>query len=113
MDPRPGSRGAGRGSGESGEGRDSGGGFREKGGRAGIREAGFGLLITPSRSLARAEDPGREARKLRQAINAVRARPPHDPPAELRGPNADLADGLLEAGCVRFGSFTLKSGAAS
>lgn len=89
------------------------GGDLEKAVRAGIRADGLGLLITTSRSLARAEDPGREAREVRLAINAVRASPRQAAPGELQGPNANLADGLLEAGCVRFGTFTLKSGAAS
>jgi uridine monophosphate synthetase len=87
--------------------------------QAGLRGDGSGMLINVSRNIARAADPRRAAELLRGEINDIRqqlqqeweageARP--DPHAEL---NARVARGLLEAGCVRFGKFTLKSGLLS
>jgi uridine monophosphate synthetase len=88
------------------------GGDLEQAVRAGIRADGLGLLIPTSRSLARAADPGAEARRMRLAINA--ARTAQAPGTEGLGHDrARLADWLLGAGCVRFGEFTLKSGARS
>lgn len=124
--------------------------------QAGLRRDGLGMLLPVARAIAGAGDPGKEAARLRQAINAVRAGlaasgaqgdasgpgagrqrvadviapgaggPAGHPlevasgvqapdlqavalPAELEG----LADALLEAGCVRFGEFTLKDGSQS
>jgi uridine monophosphate synthetase len=87
--------------------------------RAGLRADGLGLLLPVSRAIAAASEPRREAERLRQAINAVRAgrqsagplrsRSAHALPRDL----ASLADGLLAAGCVRFGEFTLKDGRSS
>ncbi len=76
---------------------------------AGRREDGLGLLISVSRSLARAHDPAAEARRLQQAIAA--APPPTKAPLEPA--LARLADDLLEVGAVRFGNFRLKSGKQS
>jgi uridine monophosphate synthetase len=96
--------------------------------RAGLRPDGLGMLLPAARGIASAVDVGKEAGRLRQAINAVRrdlagsagrigdssqktVRPGPEPP--LTGRLARLADALLEAGCVRFGEFTLKSGSTS
>lgn len=79
--------------------------------RAGLRADGLGLLIPTARALAAAADPAAEAERLRQAINAARGAPA--PPSPLDPARAALADELLRAGCVRFGEFTLKSGARS
>ena len=81
--------------------------------RAGLRADGLGLLIPTSRALAAAADPQAEAGRLRQAINALRAALPPPSPSPLDPARAALADDLLRAGCVRFGEFTLKSGARS
>jgi uridine monophosphate synthetase len=85
---------------------------------AGLRPDGLGLLVPVSRLLSQADDPRRAALDLREAINrqrqevlakkAVAVRQP-----VLSGSLAELADGLLEAGCVKFGQFTLKSGLLS
>jgi len=80
---------------------------------AGLRPDGLGLLIPVSRAISRAADPRRAAHELAATIR----RQAHQPrPAARRG-DADarlaLADALLEAGCVRFGQFTLKSGLRS
>ena len=83
--------------------------------QAGLRADGLGLLVNASRSIGRAGDPRQAARNLVEGINLARhtrdvekhpAAPPSDFPAAL-------ADGLLEAGCVKFGQFTLKSGLQS
>jgi len=89
------------------------GGDLEQAVRAGIRADGLGLLVTTSRTLARSPDARGEARRLREAINAARARSPLPGGETLHDDEARLADGLLEAGCVRFGEFTLKSGVTS
>lgn len=84
--------------------------------RAGLRRDGLGLLVTVSRSVARAADPHQAALELAQAIRAEQqavwaVAPNH---SAARPPlSAALAEGLLTAGCVRFGKFTLKSGLIS
>lgn len=104
--------------------------------RAGLRADGLGLLLPVSRQISRAADPRQAAMKLVEAMwnemekNTRRAsgiepsggsvddpsdRPKprsQDVPA-LSPPAAVLADRLLDAGCVRFGQFTLKSGLVS
>jgi uridine monophosphate synthetase len=84
---------------------------------AGLREDGSGLLLNVSRSISRSAHPGRAALDLRDEINRVRERVVQarkkKPDPRLPSPLAGLADGLLEAGCVRFGQFKLKSGLES
>lgn len=88
--------------------------------QAGLRRDGLGLLAPVSRGISRAADPATAALELRDEINRLRgeflkrrleALPQSEPalPVHL----VSLADGLLEAGCVRFGQFTLKSGLLS
>jgi uridine monophosphate synthetase len=77
-----------------------------------LRADGKGLLINVSRGVARSADPARAAADLRDAILTVKSRLAREGPSSWR-PGAALADGLLEAGCVKFGSFTLKSGLKS
>jgi len=92
---------------------------------AGLRKDGKGMLINVSRAISRADNPRLEAAKLRDDILHVireqksgnqggKSHPDHQIPA---APIPDifpaLADGLLEAGCVKFGEFTLKSGLKS
>ena len=84
--------------------------------RAGLRADGLGLLIPISRALARATDPAAEAHRLRDEINQARRAVSTSPAVGQAGLTPGLqhlADGLLQAGCVRFGSFTLKSGLQS
>lgn len=66
------------------------------------RADGTGLLIPVSRAITGAADP-------RAAALALVARMRSDMP----GPRAMLADALFDRGLVRFGNFTLKSGASS
>ena len=70
---------------------------------AGLRPDGLGLIINSSRGIIFADDPRAAAAQLRDQINAGR----QTLPAE------DVALGLFDAGCVRFGEFTLKSGLTS
>jgi uridine monophosphate synthetase len=95
------------------------GGDLEEALEAGLRRDGLGLLVPVSRGISRADDPGKAAEALRDEMNNVRGRISRQSsgtagledalPASL----SDLADGLLQAGCVRFGQFTLKSGLQS
>ena len=79
---------------------------------AGLRADGLGMLIPVSRAISRAADPRQAARDLHAGIQAaVQARPAQ--PAPRSSVPDCLAEGLLEAGCVRFGQFTLKSGLIS
>ena len=91
--------------------------------QAGLRADGLGMLIPVSRGISRAENPRQAAAELREAINrerqAIRLQN-----AEVRMQNAAnnssstilnyaIAEGLLDAGCIQFGSFSLKSGIES
>ena len=83
---------------------------------AGLREDGLGMLIPISRAISRAEDPGQAARDFKQAINTHRAALQRSPKLEngpLSWKQREIADGLLEIGCIKFGQFTLKSGRTS
>ena len=87
--------------------------------RSGLRADGAGLLIAVSRAIAQAEAPALEAARMKAQVNSMRdrvatrmgrnSRAPSDFPV-LSPRLASLADGLLQAGCVQFGEFTLKSG---
>ena len=84
--------------------------------RAGLRRDGGGLLVNVSRTISRAEDQARAARSIREAINEGRRISAREGKATLYGSRtfpSELADKLLEAGCVRFGKFQLKSGLIS
>lgn len=87
--------------------------------RAGLRPDGMGMLIPVSRAISRSNDPREAAEAYRQAINQARDKLGA---LDMVGPkvhrfldplHARLADGLLAAGCVQFGQFTLKSGLLS
>lgn len=90
------------------------GGDLERALQAGLREDGLGLLLPVSRGISQAEDPRRAAGELVERMRRGQSAPR---PAEGAGPEDPfpeaLADALLDAGCVRFGSFTLKSGLVS
>lgn len=86
---------------------------------AGVRADGLGMLIPVSRGISRASDPYAAAQQLREQINLQR-----QSLIEMRGIEisatdnsqrflSELADGLLEAGFVKFGEFKLKSGMIS
>jgi uridine monophosphate synthetase len=87
--------------------------------QGGLRADGVGLLVNVSRGISRAGDPHEAARNIRQAINREReAIMEGERKRTVAGQTPEpldqsLADRLLEAGCVRFGRFTLKSGLQS
>jgi uridine monophosphate synthetase len=86
--------------------------------QAGLREDGLGLLIPVSRSISRSNDPGRTAKEIRERINEERkaVQTPTQRSKQLPRISQELiriADGLLSAGCIKFGEFTLKSGLVS
>jgi uridine monophosphate synthetase len=88
--------------------------------QSGLRADGMGLLVAVSRGISRVEDPRQAAEELRIAINKERdvERASVPPNAASAAPGADhsswqLADALLEFGCIKFGDFTLKSGLQS
>ena len=110
---------------------------------AGLRADGLGLLVPVSRQISRAADPRQAARELVEQMGVFSQPGAAPQPKSLRGgrrpdeatssigtdcfaegaaPRNDdtlspaaaaLADRLLDAGCVRFGQFTLKSGLVS
>ncbi len=84
--------------------------------KAGLRSDGLGMLIPISRGIARADDPHAAAEKYVQEMRTQRkflaALPACAAEPKAAVPPA-LAEGLLQAGCIRFGSFTLKSGLQS
>jgi uridine monophosphate synthetase len=87
------------------------GGDLERALSAGLRDDGSGMIVPVSRAIAEADDPGNAAGELRSAINAQRKSHPAIQPVALAA--GTLADALFEAGCVRLGEFTLKSGRKS
>ncbi|HET6846700.1 MAG TPA: orotidine-5'-phosphate decarboxylase [Anaerolineales bacterium] len=80
---------------------------------AGLRPDGKGLLVNVSRGISRASDPRLAAAEMRDRINASRGRTGGASASIARTSTGMLADALLQAGCVQFGEFTLKSGLKS
>jgi uridine monophosphate synthetase len=89
--------------------------------QAGLRLDGLGMLIPVSRGISHSKDAGRTAEEIRQKIieerKSVKALDRSKFKEMVSAPSLKaftiLADGLLEAGCVKFGQFTLKSGLIS
>lgn len=98
--------------------------------RAGLRPDGLGMLVPLSRGISRAGDACRAARDLRDEmvgvqLSGIRKKELGSrkqeagigkqdnliPASQFQFP--ELADALLDLGCVQFGEFTLKSGASS
>jgi len=80
---------------------------------AGLRVDGMGLLVTVSRSIAKASDPGAEAARVRELINEIRPTRNTHPRTLISGSLERVALALAQSGCVQFGEFTLKSGEQS
>lgn len=84
---------------------------------AGLREDGYGILLPVSRGISRAPDPKQAAVALNDEIRHLRRTILEQPESAQSqfspGLPESIAKGLLEAGCVRFGEFTLKSGKKS
>jgi uridine monophosphate synthetase len=86
--------------------------------QAGLRPDGKGMLVVVSRSISRAKNPQQAAEEFCQEINSSRLQ---KQPGAVQGTSIDinnydliqLAEALLETGCIQFGEFTLKSGLIS
>ncbi len=82
--------------------------------QAGLRDDGLGMLVPVSRAISRASDPRQAAQKLVDEMRQQRSAAARQTEAAGIKPHLRLAaQGLLDSGCVRFGSFTLKSGLQS
>jgi uridine monophosphate synthetase len=88
---------------------------------AGLRRDGLGLVINVSRAVCYADDPRAAAMQFRDQIRCARAHTSHtlNAPSPRPGdddaadPRTALILDLARIGAVRFGRFTLKSGATS
>jgi uridine monophosphate synthetase len=97
------------------------GGDLESALRAGLWANGQGMLINVSRSLGRADNPANAAAELRDEMINIQYQMRKEKGTgssknispNTYSPISVLADALLEAGCVKFGEFTLKSGLSS
>lgn len=77
---------------------------------AGLRSDRSGMLIPVSRGVILASDPRASCMALRDQINQARAQ---FQPKPVQPAKEELVIRLFEAGCVKFGSFTLASGKTS
>jgi uridine monophosphate synthetase len=77
---------------------------------AGLNDEGLGLLVPVSRGISRSENSGEAAKKIRDQLNEARQ---NYKPAKQESLLTTVAKGFFEAGCVKFGEFTLKSGLIS
>ncbi len=78
--------------------------------KAGLDARGSGLIVPVSRAVLYAADPRAAANELRAQINQARQALAD---AALPDRKTLLIRGLFEAGCVKFGKFTLASGKTS
>ena len=96
--------------------------------KAGLRADRKGMLINVSRGIARAADPAKAAAEMRDEVINIQYQLKKEQKypqktwtgesnqslsTQTLSPISALADGLLEAGCIKFGEFTLKSGLKS
>jgi uridine monophosphate synthetase len=84
---------------------------------AGLRRDGLGMLVPVARGISRAADPEAAAQNLVIKIRKIQADFRSHPEVTELEAEVDrleaLADGLMEADCVRFGQYKLKSGLIS
>lgn len=80
--------------------------------RCGLRSDGLGMLLNVSRAVARAEDPRQAVIDLNNMVRNLQQGQIEAKDIKPAFP-AELSEGLLSAGCVKFGEFTLKSGLKS
>ncbi len=85
---------------------------------AGLRVDGLGLLVPVSRAISRASDPRQVAISIRDAMRkfvenkkGITSEPILSSSSITN--RSQVADGLIDAGCIKFGKFTLKSGLES
>ncbi|HKJ26925.1 MAG TPA: orotidine-5'-phosphate decarboxylase [Anaerolineales bacterium] len=81
--------------------------------QAGLRTDGLGMILPVSRGISRAEDPRKTAEHFVSQINHFRESAKTTPQPKDRFQHQALAKALFEAGCIKFGDFTLKSGLQS
>ena len=84
--------------------------------RAGLRADGSGLLLVVGRSIYQDKNPGQRARQFRERINRQAAdsrnrRQTRSLKKEIR--RVAVLEQILDQGCLKFGSFRLKSGQIS
>lgn len=89
------------------------GGSLEDALQAGLRPDGLGMIVPVSRGISRAEDPRQAAKEIVARINQFRETWQAAPPTIDHYQHHQLARLLFEAGCIKFGEFTLKSGLQS
>lgn len=78
---------------------------------AGLTADGSGVIVPASRAVIYAHNPREAALSLRDQIQAARGR--KQAAQALLPPSGSLIPALHEAGCVKFGNFTLASGKQS
>lgn len=90
--------------------------------RAGLNEAGTGMLVPVSRGISRADDMAKAAQELKEGINAARAAVIAAKSASTDGSDDEVSvapyqkeflEFSLAEGVLKFGSFVLKSGRTS
>jgi uridine monophosphate synthetase len=84
--------------------------------RAGVRQDGSGLLLVVGRSIYQDENPEWMARQFRERINReVKGSSNHQPIRFLKREfrRVALLEKIIDQGCLKFGSFRLKSGKVS
>lgn len=90
--------------------------------RAGLNEAGTGMLIPVSRGISRAEDKAKAAQELKEGINAARqaviatksvSADGFDDEVSVAPYQKEFLEFSLAEGVLKFGSFVLKSGRTS
>jgi len=101
------------------------GGDLEQSCMAGMNGSGTGMLIPVSRGISRAEDPGKKAQELKEAINTARLSVANSSSQVCSSTSStsgdqsiepyqkEFLDFSLEQGVLKFGSFVLKSGRTS